>query len=132
MESHLLFSKHMTPSRSDRQVVETYLGQAHFAGTGPDGRTCRECVFYYPLGFNTDGDLSERREFRYRSRHEIDHPSELHDARCNRPILNKAERCFPHYARACKLFEPSDSPPLAKKLPKPRKPKAAGKRRAKA
>ena len=28
----------------DRRVAATYPGQAHFAGTGPDGATCGQCA----------------------------------------------------------------------------------------
>ncbi|HEX2554216.1 MAG TPA: hypothetical protein VHL98_10970 [Microvirga sp.] len=29
-----------------RRARGTHVGMAHFAGTGPAGRTCRECVFW--------------------------------------------------------------------------------------
>lgn len=43
MAQHLLFSEHMTAKEVHLPIAETYLGQAHIAGTGPEGRTCREC-----------------------------------------------------------------------------------------
>jgi hypothetical protein len=47
MAEHLLFSEHMTAKDVHRPIADTYLGQAHIAGTGPEGRTCRECRFWH-------------------------------------------------------------------------------------
>jgi len=47
MAQHLLFSEHMTAKEVHRPIAETFLGQAHIAGTGPEGRTCRECRFWH-------------------------------------------------------------------------------------
>ena len=33
----------------DDGIAKTFLGQAHIAGTGPDGMTCRECTFWHSL-----------------------------------------------------------------------------------
>lgn len=47
MAQHLLFSEHMTAREVHKPIADTYLGQAHIAGTGPEGRTCRECRFWH-------------------------------------------------------------------------------------
>ena len=47
MAQHLLFSEHMTAKEIHRPIADTYLGQAHIAGTGPEGKTCRECRFWH-------------------------------------------------------------------------------------
>lgn len=47
MAQHLLFSEHLTAKEVHRPIAETFLGQAHIAGTGPEGRTCRECRFWH-------------------------------------------------------------------------------------
>ncbi len=118
MPDHLELTPHMTQAGSqDEAIVKTFLGQAHLAGTGPEGTTCRECIWwkmsevhrwkrpeadkpgkwqtYTPGSYNKDGSLR---------RHS-----------CTRPILNKAKRRFPHTAKACRLFSPAESPlPITK------------------
>src|SRR5262249_35011830 len=37
---------HLTGAPFDRIARDTYPGQAHFAGTGPKFKTCRECAFW--------------------------------------------------------------------------------------
>lgn len=37
-------------------------------------------------------------------------PLGLKKAKCNRPIMNKANRLIPHGAKACRLFEPAEHP----------------------
>jgi hypothetical protein len=43
----------------EHQIRTTHPGMAHFANTGPFGRTCGECVFlgYYRKYRNSSGDL---------------------------------------------------------------------------
>lgn len=110
MPEHLEFSAHMTANEDHAPVSQTYLGQAHIAGTGPVGTTCRECVFWHcwkadskregvyhhaPAGYYKDGSLKK--------------------AICNKPIINKAYRLVPHYAPSCRLFQASEIPQPAKK-----------------
>lgn len=47
MAQHILFSEHLTAKEVHQPIAETFLGQAHIAGTGPEGRTCRECRFWH-------------------------------------------------------------------------------------
>ena len=37
---------HLTPSPIDVLARASHPGMAHFAGTGPQLRTCRECIFW--------------------------------------------------------------------------------------
>lgn len=37
---------HLTASPVDAFARASYPGMAHFAGTGPRGKTCRECLFF--------------------------------------------------------------------------------------
>lgn len=39
-------SEHLTSSPIDRFARMSVPGMAHFAGTGPAGATCRECIFW--------------------------------------------------------------------------------------
>ena len=45
----------------DQQVANTRSGQAHWAGTGPDGTTCGECSYlgYWKRTYNASGDLTD-------------------------------------------------------------------------
>lgn len=114
MAEHLLFSAHMTAGDVHQPIAETYLGQAHIAGTGPDGKTCRECRFWAIKKYRkiSDGEYEECLTYPgyFGKKHET-HPLEIKKAKCNRPILNKANRLIPHSAKACRLFEPADNPP---------------------
>ena len=46
MTGHLDFGKHLKAMPHDAAIRKTYLGQAHIAGTGQEGKTCRECAFW--------------------------------------------------------------------------------------
>lgn len=105
MTDHLELTAHRTKAEFDQQVRVTYLGQAHFAGTGPAGTTCRQCRFWHLS--DADGEPQPP----YYS----GETGELHKARCNRPMMNKAHRRVPHDAPSCRLFEASDNPKPAKK-----------------
>lgn len=113
MPEHLLFSAHMTSKEVHQPIAETFLGQAHIAGTGPDGASCRECVFWCLIRHRKDpaGNYVETTEAPgYFGKKHTKSPLELKKARCTRPILNKANRLIPHHAKACRLFERSDRP----------------------
>ncbi|MEZ2132716.1 MULTISPECIES: hypothetical protein [unclassified Sinorhizobium] len=113
MAEHLLFSEHMTSNEVHRPIAETFLGQAHIAGTGPEGKTCRECVFWHCWKFRKvpGGGIEEIPvEPGYFGKRHASKPLELKKAHCNRPILNKASRLVPHHAKACRLFEKDENP----------------------
>ena len=39
--------EHLTAAPCDEALRQTYIGQAHIAGTGPIGATCRECRHWH-------------------------------------------------------------------------------------
>lgn len=39
-------SDRLTPAPFDSAARATHPGMAHFAGSGPRGKTCRECIFW--------------------------------------------------------------------------------------
>jgi len=112
---HLLFSDHLTAADFDHPIRETFLGQAHIAGTGPDGKTCRECAHWHQWKFSkAKNDYVPCPPGFYGKRHKIT-PLEPKKAYCNRPILNKAKRLIPHAAKSCRLFEQAEQPLPARK-----------------
>lgn len=112
---HLLFSDHLTAADFDHPIRETYLGQAHIAGTGPEGRTCRECRFWHAWKNKNNSPFSEKPPTPtppgYFKKSHKENPYGLKKAKCNRPIANKPKKTIPHFAKACRLFEPGDSIP---------------------
>jgi hypothetical protein len=81
---------------TSREELITWKGMAHFAGTGPRGRTCRECLSW-----------DWRAERRLANGH-------LKEARCKKFSENsqgKKGRKVPDNAEACRHFEfNSDAP----------------------
>ncbi|MDH7790710.1 hypothetical protein [Ochrobactrum sp. AN78] len=112
MADHIIMNEHLTKAGFDGAVSKTYLGQAHFAGTGPTGKTCRECIFWHQWKWKKPANGKYERVScspdRYGKAHRI-HAGEPKKARCNRPIANKANRLIPHFAEACRLFEPGNN-----------------------
>ena len=98
--SLIVFSEHMTENPGHQNVGRTHLGQAHLAGTGPEGATCGQCCHWYSV------DSKGRPFHPYRSM--ADGVMHLEPARCRYPIANKANRRVPPTALACRFFEPSD------------------------
>lgn len=98
MAETLDFDKTLCAQPYDAVFASTYRGQAHIAGTGPRGATCRQCAYW--------GSRNAPQE----------HPgfysknSLIKDAYCNYPISGKADRAFPNYASACRFFERADNP----------------------
>lgn len=109
-----LYDKKLTMQDVNKPVKETYLGQAHFAGTGKQGETCRLCKH-----FVHKDNKAKVVKFRYSGSQATD-LMYLQNGRCNYPIMNKADRVFPHAAKSCRLLEYSDNPPIAER-PKLRK-----------
>lgn len=118
MGEHLLFGENLTKHPHDNAIRETFLGQAHIAGTGPAGTTCRECVFWRKFGKRRtpSGEVVEYvKEPAYFGAKHAKTPCELKKQYCTRPILNKAKRMIPHTAKSCRLFEASENPPAPKR-----------------
>lgn len=112
---HLLFSDHLTAADFDHPIRETYLGQAHIAGTGPEGKTCRECTHWHKWKYSKSANGYVPVSSGYFSKKHKTTPLEPKKAYCNRPILNKAKRLIPHAAKSCRLFELANDPMAARK-----------------
>lgn len=90
----------------DAALRATHIGQAHIAGTGPGGKTCRECRF-----FGVPGERGQIVSPGYYASGEF--ANCLKQGRCFAPMTHKVKRRFPHHALACRLFEQDDNPPAA-------------------
>lgn len=83
-------------------------GMAHWAGSGPEGKTCRECLRYSDEG-------------RYAANAKKHPAGGLKPGRCLKfQEMRKAQReknikgdKFPHTTPACKYFEQHPNPPVA-------------------
>lgn len=74
---------------------QTHEGQAHFGGSGPLGRTCRECGFWQKTGsFTAKGGP---RALSCRKFQDL-------------LFLTKAGPRVPHSAHACRFFSLTESP----------------------
>ena len=104
--------KRMTHDLAHDKISQTYRGQAHIAGTGPDGITCRECLF-----FGKDKALDFEH---FGHRKDCLNPGGLKEANCHKPWAGVHQQLFPHTALACSFFEQNNEPPLAV-LPAPKK-----------
>lgn len=116
MAEHLQFSEGLKPFEGHMGILKTFLGQAHIAGTGPAGATCRECIFWHLKKIRkvSDGVYEEYATAPgYFGKSHKTTPCEIKKAKCNRPIANKANRQIPHHALACRLFERNDNAPSA-------------------
>jgi len=74
-----------------KQKKETHKGQAHFAGTGPKGATCRTCAFW----------AFEQNMPQYKA------DGTLHMQRCNKfqQMMRRQGNKIPHEASACRYHE---------------------------
>lgn len=114
MPDHLEFSRHMKGAEFDGAIRETFLGQAHIAGTGPEGKTCRECVHWCVIRTRKDGRGNYATVYEppgYNGERHKSNPLELRRAGCQYPIANKARKRIPHNAKACRFFEDKPTPP---------------------
>lgn len=116
-----LFTDHLTMGEQLRPVRQTSLGQAHFGGTGPEGKTCRECRKWYCVS-----QEGHRKDPEYKG--DGGKVLYLQPAHCNHAIANKAYRLIPHDALSCMFFDEADGPPTKSRRDKrfgPRKKAAA-------
>lgn len=100
---------------SHAAIAATHLGQAHLAGTGPQGKTCSDCAFWHLWKrVKVDGVLQVTKADpgNFSDKHEKT-PGARKDALCNKPILNKARRKVPPHASACRFFTPRNAPEKA-------------------
>ena len=98
---------HFTPEPAHEKIGSTFVGQCHVAGTGPKGKTCRECKYF---GRKEPGIYAY-----YGHQKHCNTPGALKDAYCHNlgDFPGKAFRQFPHTAPACVFFEQSDHAPVA-------------------
>lgn len=113
MAELLARTPHMKRLPEHEAIYSTFIGQAHLAGTGPEGKTCRECALWGIL------KCADKRQF-------VDPPG--HYAASNKAngglkkggfhydIRGKAKRRFMHFASACRFFQPNGNPPPAVKM----------------
>lgn len=100
MPTLLDFNNHMTRGHGELEdsLRATHAGMAHFAGSGPAGKTCRECVFwternYYAKGGKYAGAIKPSSCERYHQ------------------LTGRQGEKVPHEAAACRHFEHHPSPP---------------------
>ena len=100
MNDHLTKPEMANPKMLE-WISKTHPGQAHWAGMGPEGRTCRECSFWKAAGHYANSGK---------------HPRQLKDARCNkfRQLRKKNGPPVPFHAPSCSFFDESPSPPAAR------------------
>ena len=91
---------HLTEAPVDQLARASYPGMAHFAGTGPRGKTCRECTFW------AHGPHDYRaKNGKYRGA--------IEPAVCKKYkqiTLQEGSR-VPDEAMACRWFEQNENPP---------------------
>jgi hypothetical protein len=109
---HLTLDDHLTKGGFEEAIQRTYLGQAHIAGTGPEGKTCGDCIWwkhkqYLRQLYDKEGRWVK--EVRVTPK-DYDKDGNLRRHHCLRPILGKAKRRVPHVAEACRLFEQAPNP----------------------
>ena len=94
-------------STHDRSIkARSHPGQAHFGGTGPAGKTCREC-WHFEIQQADHGGAPTT--FSYTQ-------ADLKPGTCAKfAAMMRVNSCpsFPHSAAACKYFEVNPSPPAA-------------------
>lgn len=90
----------LTPAPFDTMARATHPGMAHFAGTGPHGSTCRECIFW------------NHQTHDYRSKNGK-HRGVIMPAICKkyRALMHYEGPKIPDEAQACKYFEANPEPP---------------------
>lgn len=85
----------------DARGARTYPGMAHWGGSGPNEKTCRECVHFLSPGYF---EASNART-----------PNRLKDGRCGKykAMMSEEGAAFPPDASACRFFSENPSaPPL--------------------
>lgn len=102
--SYLNFNPHLKREAEEVEVARlatvTHKGMAHWAGSGPMGKTCRECAFWQTSG-----------------RWQNDEPT---PSKCARffQLMHQWGQTVPHRAYACRHFEQAEQPqPLRRPAP---------------
>lgn len=84
----LKLNPHLKQDETGAIAMKTFVGMAHFAGSGPKGKTCRQCLFYGNEGYKKTN-------------------KELKASSCSKGLGGK----FPHSAMACKYFDENRDAP---------------------
>ena len=99
----MIGSEHLRPAfgDADKFAHQTHPGMAGFAGSGPQGKTCRECIH-----FSREGYFSKSHS----------QALSLKPGRCSkyRQLMNARGAAFPHWSPACVRYEPNPKPPPEK------------------
>lgn len=87
---------------SEAGMKTTPPGMAHWSGTGPDGKTCRECAHYTNEG-------------RYTATSKGHATGQLKPGRCLKyqSLTKRKGAKFPFIKLACKHFQQHPNPPVA-------------------
>lgn len=95
----LKYGKHLT--LTGEEIHQTHAGMAHFAGSGPDDKTCRECEHW---GHQNPPSRTSSKTLM---------GGELNDAICikAKSMMGLKTPRVPHDARACKYFTQDVNPP---------------------
>lgn len=97
-------SDHLTNPYGEKGKLyeQTYSGMAAWAGTGPDGKTCRECGHYKTKGYYSVNGK---------------HAGGLKPGKCSMytRMMKAPGSSFPYQARACNRFEQASNPPAHSK-----------------
>jgi len=93
-------SDHLTGAPADQLARQTYPGMAHFAATGPRGKTCRECIFW-----NHGPHDYRAKNGKYRGL--------IEPARCKKyqQLTTFEGDKIPDEAAACRYFDQNETPP---------------------
>lgn len=91
---------HLTSAPVDALARQSHPGQAHFAGTGPHGKTCRECVFWNHVTYDYRSKSGKWRGL-------------ILPANCKKyqQITQKVGDKIPDDAAACKYFDQNSTVP---------------------
>lgn len=92
---------HLTAAPVDALARASFPGMAHFAGTGPRGKTCRECLFWKHGAHDYRSKAGKYRGL-------------IEPASCGkyRAITLSEGSKIPDDAASCKYFETNEAPPL--------------------
>ncbi len=84
--------------KEDAAVSKTHPGMAHFAGTGPDRKSCRECSLWMPSGYFAKSNKQHGPTLK------------LGGCRKYKELMKKELKKVPHTAAACRWFDENEKP----------------------
>ena len=85
----------------EKHIAVTPPGMAHWAGTGPDGTSCRQCLFFASNGYYSANSK---------------HGDTLKPSPCKQyqKMMNRIGPPIRYETASCKYFEPNPTPPSIK------------------